>query len=94
MSKGFEKRVRNPSVSEGLRDVEPSLTRGLLTRIFSDGVTRTVLTNPFGNYRFDEVQTGEIYILGVSAKGCTFNPSTRVLNVAEEIMNIDFTAEQ
>ena len=54
------------------------------------GENRRVLTNPFGYYRFDGVNVGEIYILSVRAKRYQFNNPTRILSVTDEIAGEDF----
>ena len=71
---------------KGIRNVRVTLTE-------SDGATRTVLTGAFGHYRFPEVSAGQTVLLGVSAKRFEFNPATRVINVAEEVTDADFTGE-
>jgi hypothetical protein len=58
-----------------------------------DGSVRTVLTNPFGKYRFDDVFVGETYVVSVSAKGYTFINSSRVVQVEDTIDDLDFTAD-
>jgi CSLREA domain-containing protein len=57
----------------------------------SDGVRRTAITNSFGYYRFDSVQTGGTYILSVNSKRYSFMP--RVVSVIDSINDLDFTAE-
>jgi hypothetical protein len=51
---------------------------------------RIAITNPFGYYQFDNVTVGETYILSVSAKGYTFDNSTRVVTLVENLQNEDF----
>ena len=57
-----------------------------------DGSVRTALTNPFGYYRFDEVQAGETYIVSVQSKRYQFSNPTQVVTVLDELSNVDFTA--
>ncbi|CAN5456351.1 hypothetical protein BH10ACI1_BH10ACI1_13220 [soil metagenome] len=57
-----------------------------------DGSTRTIFTNALGYYRFDDISAGETYVISVRHDGFTFNPDSRVINAAENIENIDFTA--
>lgn len=59
--------------------------------INTTGEVRTVLTNPFGYYRFEEVSVGETYIVSVYSKRYNFAPQT--INVFEEIENFDFSAQ-
>lgn len=59
----------------------------------SNGVSRTVSTNTFGYYRFDGVRSGETYTISVSHKKLQFNPSSRVINVQDEVSDMDFFTE-
>lgn len=58
----------------------------------ADGIARTVLTNPFGYYLFEEVQAGAAYIFQVNAKRYVFAP--QVITVNEEITDLDFVSSQ
>ena len=49
-------------------------------------------TNPFGYFRFDDVEAGETYVVSVRSKRYSFQP--RVINVGEEVTGLDFVAEQ
>ncbi|MBS1792651.1 MAG: alpha/beta fold hydrolase [Acidobacteria bacterium] len=55
----------------------------------SAGTARTVKTNSFGYYRFDDVAVGQVLTLGVRHKAYRFDP--RVVTVADEIENLDFS---
>ncbi len=57
----------------------------------STGITRTVLTNAFGYYQFEDVEVGASYIVQVASKRYTFAP--RVIEVFDEISGLDFTPE-
>ena len=57
----------------------------------SAGKTQSALTNPFGYFRFKEVQAGETYILSVSSKRYSFTPQT--LSVISEFNELNFTAQ-
>lgn len=50
----------------------------------------TMVTNAFGYYHFDEVQSGGTYLLNAQARGYTFTP--RVLAVNDELTDLDLTA--
>ena len=54
------------------------------------GHAMSVISNAFGYYHFDEVQSGGTYILGASARGFTFTP--RILSVRDELTGVDLTA--
>ena len=55
-----------------------------------NGETRFALTNPFGYYRFDDVEVGETYVFNVVSKQYQFTP--QVVNVSEELTELNFTA--
>jgi hypothetical protein len=71
---------------QGIRNVRVILTGG-------DGINRSVQTTSFGNYRFENVEAGQTYILEVSSKKFTFANPTRILSIQEEITGADFIAE-
>jgi hypothetical protein len=56
--------------------------------IDSQGVARTVVTSSFGFYQFDDVATGENYVLGVVSKQYRF--ASRVVQVADTLTDADF----
>jgi hypothetical protein len=56
------------------------------------GTARTVRTNPFGYYRFDDVASGQNYVVSVSAKRYRITP--RIVNVGEDLTSVDFTPNQ
>ncbi len=58
----------------------------------TDGNTRTILTNPFGYYRFDGVEVGAAYVISVEAKRHVFANPTRTLNVVDELTDVNFIA--
>ncbi|HQU85580.1 MAG TPA: sialidase domain-containing protein, partial [Pyrinomonadaceae bacterium] len=53
----------------------------------------TVKTNSFGNYKFDNLPTGATYVLTVSSKRYTFTPSTKMINLNDEVTDADFAAD-
>jgi len=59
----------------------------------SDGMgnTRTIQTNTFGYFRFNDVTVGETYVLTPIARGYTFQP--RPLNVMDQISDLAIVAE-
>ena len=56
-----------------------------------NGNTRTVVTNLFGYYQFEEVAAGETYIFNVSSKQYQFAP--QVVSINEDMSDLDFTAQ-
>jgi hypothetical protein len=56
------------------------------------GHVTVTLTNPFGYFRFEDVEAGETYVVSVRSKRYAFQP--RVVNVGEEVTELNFVAEQ
>lgn len=73
-------RITN-AAGEGLGSVSISLTG-------PQGDIRTILSNPFGYYEFDEVPAGESYVISVTSKTHIFDPSSRLItpNDAVEVI--------
>ena len=59
--------------------------------IDSNNQVVTAISNPFGYYRFFEVETGATYTVSVSGKGYRFTPQQ--VSVSAEDLSIDFTAQ-
>jgi hypothetical protein len=74
-------------VSNGKRGVH----RARVTLTAPGGEVRSVVTNPFGYYRFEEVRAGETYIINVHSKYYSFN--AQVVTVTEDLTNLNFTAQ-
>lgn len=68
------------------------IPRARLSLTDSYGNVRTALTNPFGYYRFDEVDVGQTIVLTVSSKTAFFAEPTRAIAVDDELTEIDFVA--
>lgn len=58
----------------------------------ADGATRYALTNPFGYYRFENVQVGETYTFSVESKQYGFAP--QAVYIGEERSDLDFILKQ
>lgn len=56
------------------------------------GTSRQVLTNPFGNFYFADVEVGQTYVVSVSSKQYEFVEGTRVISVVDEITGLNFVA--
>jgi len=63
-----------------------------VTMTNTNGEMRTVLTNPFGYYRFADVPVGETYIFSISHKRYSFSP--QVLTVTEKSNSLNFIASE
>ena len=56
-----------------------------------NGNTSTVITSPFGYFRFESVSVGETYIFNVSSKRYQFAP--QVVYVSDQLNELNFFAE-
>lgn len=56
----------------------------------SSGEIRTVLTNQFGQYHFEEIPVGDTVVIEAVAKGYGFTP--QVLFVVEDVIDMNLTA--
>jgi hypothetical protein len=65
-----------------------AVSRAIVTLTDENGETRTASTNSLGYYRFDDIQSGQIVTITVSAKGWTYNPM--VVNLNDSIVDLDF----
>lgn len=59
----------------------------------SAGMSRSVMTNPFGYYGFNDITAGQSYILTVSNKRVTFSNPTRVVTVNDNLSDEDFVSD-
>ena len=59
-----------------------------------NGTVRTVRTTAFGYYRFEDVGTGQTYIISLKAKRFTFGEGVRTITVSGDLTEIDFTAQE
>lgn len=66
------------------------LRGALVTIIDSRGASKTVLTSSLGYYRFDEIETGQTYIVSVVSRRYRFTP--QVLQVFDTLTEADFVA--
>jgi hypothetical protein len=56
----------------------------------SDGNVRTATTTSFGYYRFENVATGETYIISAKGKRFTFEQSSRVFSANDDVADVNF----
>jgi hypothetical protein len=54
----------------------------------ANGEIRLARTNPFGYYRFENVEVGEEYIFDIFAKGYQFTP--QIVEVTESLTDQNF----
>ena len=59
----------------------------------SSGGIRIARTNPFGYYSFDDVSTGQTYLVTVSHKRYSFAEPTQTVVLNDNVTSVDFVAE-
>jgi len=64
----------------------------IVTMTSMGGIQRSALTNAFGYYTFDSVQSGASYLMQATAKRYTF--SARTVSVSDTLANVDFVSGQ
>lgn len=74
------------SDGRGIRGAVVTLTS------ISNGSASNSLSSTLGYYRFENVVVGHIYTVSVSAKQFSFEPSTRMITVFDELTVEDFIA--
>lgn len=52
------------------------------------GIVRSTMTNPFGYYRFAELEVGKVYVISVSNKRFQYEP--RAVNLTDDFADVDF----
>jgi hypothetical protein len=57
-----------------------------------DGELLMVVTNTFGQFRFDSVEVGRSYVLSAAKKGLTFS-TPRLIVLTDDITDADLTAD-
>lgn len=67
------------------------LGRIYVTLTSNTGTVVRTSTNAFGNYRFDDVNIGEVYQISVASKIYTFTNNTQFILVSDVVNNADFT---
>ncbi len=68
-----------------------AISRARVTLIDEQGNSRTISTNAFGYFMFEEVESGQTYTIQTTAKGFQFQP--QVISINEEISGLVITAE-
>jgi len=58
----------------------------------TNGETQTAYTNTFGNYRFDNLPSGDFYIVTVWNKRYVFEQDTQSFTLNDAVENLDFVA--
>lgn len=68
------------------------LRNAIVSIIDSHSVMRIVTTGAFGDYGFEDVETGETYVIGVASKRYRF--ASRVLQVTDTLTSVDFVGDE
>lgn len=68
------------------------ISRVQVTLTDSFGATRAVLTNPFGYYKFPDLEAGGTYIVTVRSKEYEFAQPTRIVTLNDNISDFNFEA--
>jgi uncharacterized protein len=59
----------------------------------TDNTFKSVTTNQFGRYTFNDLNTGDFYILSVSHKRYSFTPSSRQFQLDDNLDDMSFVAD-
>jgi Cohesin domain/Carboxypeptidase regulatory-like domain len=80
------------SVAGRVRTAEGyGISKALVTITGADGQSRSVLTSPFGYFRFDDIAAGSTYTITTAAKLYTF--ATHLISPQDNINDLDITAD-
>lgn len=69
-----------------------ALSGAMVTLTSFDGTSKTVRTNTFGRFAFDDVSSGESYVISVESRKYVYQ--AMVLNVDDSITDLEFTPLQ
>ncbi|HQU85553.1 MAG TPA: hypothetical protein PKY59_20635 [Pyrinomonadaceae bacterium] len=81
----------NISIGGRVRAGKSGVARANVILSRQNGETRSLLTNSFGEYRFDNIAAGETYIISVNHRRYYFQP--QIVNALENLTELDFTTE-
>jgi Carboxypeptidase regulatory-like domain len=70
----------------GISNVRVSMTN-------QAGASATAVSNSFGNFRFDDVAAGEIYVFTVQSRRYQFSVPSQVLSVSDNVTDLIFIAD-
>ncbi len=75
------------SAGNGVRNAKVVLTE-------EDGTQHVTLTGSFGYFNFEGIRAGQTVLVSVSSKRFTFNPSTLVVHLTDNLSDIDFVGDE
>jgi hypothetical protein len=67
------------------------LRNAIVTMTDSHGVARMAVTGAYGTYRFDNVESGQTYLIAVRSKRFSF--ARQVVSVNDVLTDVDFVAQ-
>lgn len=89
----FVPTAANVSVSGRVLTANGRTVHGaIITLTDQNGNTRNARSSSFGNFRFEEVEAGQVYIIGVRSKTYQFAP--QVLTISEDVTGLNLTANK
>lgn len=65
-----------------------------ITLTDANGQVRSVRSNSFGYYNFDEVAAGQTYVITAFSKRFSFDEASKILNINESISDVNFIAQE
>lgn len=87
----FAPTAANVSVSGRVLKANGRGIHGAIVRLTDQhGAILTARSSSFGNFRFEEVEAGQVYIISVSSKRYQFTP--QVLTINEDVTELNLTA--
>lgn len=75
------------AAGNGIRNVQVSLVE-------ADGTLHLTKTSSFGYYRFEDIPAGQTVVVSLAAKRYTFNPSTRVVTLNDDLADFDWVSDE
>ncbi|HEX2639046.1 MAG TPA: carboxypeptidase-like regulatory domain-containing protein, partial [Pyrinomonadaceae bacterium] len=88
----FGPTAANVTISGRIMDQGGQGIRGAIVAITdSTGKAKSAVSSTFGYYSFDEIATGQTYIIGVNSKRYQFTPKSITVN--DQLSGVDFVAE-
>lgn len=88
----FGPTAANVTISGRIMDQAGQGIRGAIVTVTdSAGNPRRTVSSTFGYYSFDDVATGQTYVIGVNSKRYQFSPKSITVN--EQLSGVDFVAE-
>ena len=81
----------NVSVGGRVTDASGNPLRGVTVTLAGTDTTRNDITSPFGYYQFDDVTSGQTYVISAASKRFTFTP--RLITVLDQLTTLDIVAD-